>query len=74
MTQRTPADALLDNPDPLLTVRAAAHYLGVPESWVRRSILQRRLPVVRLGGNVRLRRSVLDDYLAAHTTPARPSA
>lgn len=60
------------NPDPLLTVPEAAAYLGVPAHWMRRAIHERRLPVLRVGRNVRLRRSALDEYLAAHTTPARP--
>lgn len=68
----SPSRADVVNPDPLLTVPEAADYLGVPVHWMRRAIHERRLPVLRVGRNVRLRRSALDDYLTTCTTPAAP--
>lgn len=44
----------------LLLTREAAAYLRCDESTVRRFIAQGKLPVVRVGGLVRIRRSDLE--------------
>lgn len=57
------------NGDPLLTQREAAAYLAIAprtlEAWRHR--YPDRLPYVRVGNNVRYRRSTLDNYLEAQT-------
>jgi len=57
------------NGDPLLTEKESAAYLAIGartlEAWRHRH--PDRLPHIRIGRNVRYRRSVLDGYLDAHT-------
>jgi excisionase family DNA binding protein len=57
--------------DPLLTVGQAAERLGTPERFVRRLIAERRIEFVKFGearcSPVRIRVSVLDDFIAAST-------
>ncbi|UOG91534.1 MAG: helix-turn-helix domain-containing protein [Candidatus Thiothrix sulfatifontis] len=57
------------NGDPLLTEKESAAYLAVGartlEAWRHRH--PDRLPHIRVGRNVRYRRSVLDNYLQAQT-------
>jgi excisionase family DNA binding protein len=47
----------------LLRAKEAAQFLNVSENTVRMWIWQRRLPVVRLGRAVRLRRQDLEDFI-----------
>lgn len=58
-----------DNPDPLFTIAEAANYLGVSPRTIERSLHAQgaeRLASIRLGHRtVRIRRSALDDYIAA---------
>lgn len=58
------------NPDPLLDIAQAAQYSGLSVRFLRRLTHEERIPVVRIGGRVRFRRSDLDALLAAHTRPA----
>lgn len=44
----------------LLSVPEAAKRLGVTESGVRAWIFQKRIPVVKLGSLVRIRRDILE--------------
>ena len=55
----------------LLTVEQAADYLNITEHFVRRLIQERRLPFVRVGRLVRMRRSALDAWLTEAEVPAR---
>jgi excisionase family DNA binding protein len=48
---------------PLLTAKEAAEFLCLSENTIRQWIWQRRLPVVRLGRAVRLRREDLDQLI-----------
>jgi excisionase family DNA binding protein len=50
----------------LLTAREAAQFLRLSENTVRQWIWQRRLPVVRLGRAVRLRKADLEKLLERH--------
>jgi excisionase family DNA binding protein len=50
----------------LLKPEEAAAYLAVSEHTIRQWIWQRRLPVVRLGRAVRLRREDLDAVIKRH--------
>lgn len=50
----------------LLKPEEAAAYLAVSEPTIRQWIWQRRLPVVRLGRAVRLRREDLDAVIKRH--------
>lgn len=54
----------------LLTVEQAADYLNITDHFVRRLIRERRIPFLKVGRLVRLRRTDLDDYLAACAVPA----
>jgi excisionase family DNA binding protein len=47
----------------LLTAREAAAFLGLSANTIRQWIWQRRLPVVRLGWAVRLRREDLEQLI-----------
>ncbi len=53
-----------------LTVEQAAEYLNITDHFVRRLIRERRIPFVKVGRLVRLRRSDIDDYLAGRRVPA----
>ena len=54
----------------LLTVEQAADYLNITDHFVRRLIRERRIPFLKVGRLVRLRRIDLEDYLAACAVPA----
>lgn len=54
----------------LLSVPVAAEYLSVSERFVRRMVSEGRVPVVKLGKHVRVRRADLDAYIAASTREA----
>lgn len=54
----------------LLTAKAAAILLGLSEHTIRQWIWQRRLPVVRLGRAVRLRREYLEQLIARNREEA----
>jgi excisionase family DNA binding protein len=47
----------------MLTAREAAVFLGLSENTIRQWIWQRRLPVIRLGRAVRLRRADLEQLI-----------
>jgi excisionase family DNA binding protein len=62
--------AIVVTPPPeLLNTQAAAEYIGVKphtlEVW--RTSGRYRLPFIRVGGNVRYRRTALDEFLADRT-------
>lgn len=54
----------------LLTVEQAADYLNITDHFVRRLIRERRIPFLKVGRLVRLRRTDLEDYVAACSVPA----
>lgn len=54
----------------LLTVEQAALYLNITDHFVRRLIRERRIPFLKVGRLVRLRRTDIDDYLAGRLVPA----
>ncbi len=58
-------------PVKLLTVKEASNQLGVSERSLWSWIYERRLETVRLGRCVRLRQSVIDDFVQRGTVPAR---
>ncbi|HKT87949.1 MAG TPA: helix-turn-helix domain-containing protein [Candidatus Sulfotelmatobacter sp.] len=60
----------MDYPE-LLKAREAATYLRYKESTIRAWILDRRIPYVKLGGKVLLRRSDLDALIAKSVVPAK---
>lgn len=55
----------------LLTVPEAADFLGVKAVTVRAWVLNRRIPYVKLGKCVRLRRTDLEKYVADRVVPAK---
>jgi excisionase family DNA binding protein len=60
--------------DVLMPVPEAAPVLGVDERMVRRLVAEKRIPYVKIGRHVRLRRSDLLAYVEANTVPARVKA
>lgn len=56
----------LPTPD-LLDVPGIAAYLAMSERQVRHILAQRRVPVIKIGQLVRVRRADLDAYLTANT-------
>ena len=54
----------------LLTAKEAAEFLCVSENTVRMWIWQKRLPVVRLGRTVRLKREDLQQLIERHREEA----
>ena len=50
-------------PERLLTVEAVAKRLGTKERFVRRLIAERRIEFVKVGRYVRIRESVVDDFI-----------
>jgi excisionase family DNA binding protein len=60
------------SPD-LLDVQGIAEYLNITPRNARRIVSERRVPVLKIGALVRVRRADLDAYLAAHTLSAAPS-
>jgi excisionase family DNA binding protein len=54
----------------LLSVEQAAAYLNITDHFVRRLIRERRIPFLKVGRLVRLRRADIDTYLAARAIPA----
>ena len=54
----------------LLTVSQVANRLGLKESTIRRRILERRLPYVKLGRAVRIPVEVIDALIASSFRPA----
>lgn len=55
----------------LLTVVESALIMRLKPSTVRAWILQRRIPYLKLGGRVLLRRSDLEDFLRKSLVPAK---
>ncbi|GAA0614261.1 hypothetical protein GCM10010174_34880 [Kutzneria viridogrisea] len=47
------------------TVQEAAEYMSITVRFVRRLISERRIPFYRVGRLVRLKRSEVDDFIAA---------
>jgi excisionase family DNA binding protein len=54
----------------LLTVAQVADRLGLKEATIRRRILERRLPYVKLGRAVRIPIEVIDALIVASYRPA----
>ena len=57
----------------LLTVEQAADYLNITDHFVRRLIRERRIPFLKVGRLVRLRRPAIEAYLAECAVPAVPA-
>jgi excisionase family DNA binding protein len=51
--------------DRLLTPQEAAEHLGTSLRFVRRLVLERRIPFIKLGRHVRIAASDLDAFIAA---------
>lgn len=66
MTINTPTPPTPD----LLDVPGIAAYLSISARGARWIISQRRVPVIKIGQLVRVRRTDLDAYLAANTREA----
>lgn len=56
--------------EPLLTLRDIAEITGTSERMARRLIEERRLPTVKIGRHVRVRRGDLTAFIEANTRPA----
>ena len=51
----------------LLTIQQVCQLLGVGRSWVYQRINSGQIRSVQLGGNLRVKREDLDEYIAKHT-------
>ena len=60
-------------PVKLLTVKEASNQLGVSERGLWDWIYGRKLEIVRLGRCVRIRQSVIDEFVQRGTIPAKVS-
>jgi excisionase family DNA binding protein len=58
----------------LLTVAEAASLLRLRPSTMRAWVLRRKIPYVKVGRLVRLRRADVEALIAASVVPARPAA
>ncbi len=56
----------------LLTVPEAAAFLRLKPATIRAWVLHRKVPYVKVGRLVRLRRADVDALIAASLVPARP--
>ncbi|RBY87455.1 helix-turn-helix domain-containing protein [Blastococcus sp. TF02A-26] len=57
----------MDAGDRLLSVEEAAEYLNVGVRFIRRVVADRRIPYVKVGKYVRIKKSALDAFIAANT-------
>ncbi|QKV97629.1 excisionase family DNA-binding protein [Streptomyces sp. NA02950] len=53
--------------DPLLDVKEVAERLGTTVRFPRRLVEERRIEYVKVGRHVRIRESVVAEYIAEHT-------
>jgi excisionase family DNA binding protein len=60
----------MNNDDPLRNVEDSALFLGLKPATVRKWILERRLPFVKIGRSVRIRQSTLAAIVERSTIPA----
>ena len=51
----------------LLTIQQVCQQLGVGRSWVYQRINSGQIPSVQMGGNLRVKRQDLQEYIARHT-------
>ncbi len=58
---------MIDAKDRLLSVEEAAEYLNVGVRFIRRVVADRRIPYVKVGKYVRLKKSALYAYIDAQT-------
>lgn len=56
--------------DELLTIPAAAEYLGIAKGTARNWVSAKRLEFVKVGRLTKIKRSVLDRYIEVHTVRA----
>ena len=58
--------------EPLLTCQEAAQLLAVKPGWIHAAARSGQLTCVRVGRNVRLLRSDLEDFVASRRSPRSP--
>jgi excisionase family DNA binding protein len=63
-----------EEPVPLWTVDQVCHALACRRSWLYDQVEARRIPVVRLGRQLRFRPADITHYLDTHTEPATTSS
>jgi excisionase family DNA binding protein len=63
-----------DSLSPILGNDVAAAYIGCTPSTLRSWVAERRVPFIRVGRLVRLRRSDLDDFLESNLVRPEPDA
>jgi excisionase family DNA binding protein len=51
------------NPDPLLSMKAAASYLGISVSKMYELAKREKFPVVKVTSDRKIRKSILDSYI-----------
>src|ERR671933_530281 len=57
----------------LLTIQQVCQELGVGRSWVYQRINSGQIPSVQLGGNLRVEREDLEEYIQKHRRPSQHS-
>lgn len=67
-------DRVSDGDSPLLNVREAAHYLRMSAHGVYEAISRQRIPCVRLGKSIRIKRSDLDRIFGIDPVERRPAS
>jgi len=65
----------LENPKPkrtqIMTLQEAAKYLGVHPITIYRLLKETNIPAIKLGGQWRFKKDILDDWLAAKMKKGR---
>ncbi len=56
--------------DPFFKAPDVAEYMGTSERFVRELIAEEKIETFRPGRRVLIRKSAVDKFIAAHTTPA----
>ncbi len=68
------ANHSLKNSNELLSIAQVCQQLAVGRSWVYQRINSGQLPSVQLGGNLRVKREDLEEYIQKHRRPrSQPS-
>jgi excisionase family DNA binding protein len=60
--------------DTLMTYKDLAAYLKCSEGKLRQSVMNRKIPFIKIGGSVRFDKSIIDDFLKQNTFIPRRTA
>ena len=54
---------IVSNPDPLLSVKQAAHYLNISKSKMYEIVKKEKFPIVLIDSDIKIRKSILDRFI-----------